>query len=68
MKLIRPAGTIDHELGMAARWGWAIVLVAPSVEVEGETGVALGANGPELNVLFTPEQAGRIAQRLRAAA
>lgn len=63
----RVAGDLQHELEMAARWGWAIILVAPSVEVEGETGVPLGGVGQELNVLFTAEQAERIAMRLRAA-
>jgi hypothetical protein len=64
--MMRNATSLVNELTLAARFGHPIVLVAPGVLVLGETGAAIGANGSEMNVLFSAEQAGRMAQRLLA--
>lgn len=61
---IRRATTLVNELALAARFGHPIVLTLASVEFCGETGRAIGANGSDLNVLFTTEQAGRMYERL----
>lgn len=61
---MRRATTLMNELALAARFGHGILLVLPTVEFAGETGQAIGAIGPELNVWFTVEQAERMYRRL----
>lgn len=60
----RRATTLENELALAARFGHRIILTIPSVEFAGETGKAVGQVGPDLNVAFTNEQAGRMYERL----
>ena len=63
---VRRATSFENELSLAARLGHSIVIVSASPEVLGETGHPLAANGKELNVLFSHEQAQRMAVRLLA--
>jgi hypothetical protein len=61
---VRNATTLMNELALCARFGHGIVLVLPEVEFVGEQGQAVGANGPDLNVWFSTEQALRMYERL----
>lgn len=63
---IHRATTLENELALAARFGHRIILTIPSIEFAGETGKAIGSVGPDLNVVFTHEQAGRMYERLTA--
>lgn len=61
---LRTATTLENELALAARFGYRLILTLPSVEFAGETGKAIGSVGPQLNVVFTYEQAARMWDRL----